>query len=58
MLSKLIHKNNISIKNAMSTIPRAFFSARSGPYNPYKFKEYLVPKGVPRYPKSWFDKKN
>ena len=42
-LSKSVAK---SAKTLQTTVQKSF-GARSGPYNPYKFKEYLVPRNMP-----------
>ena len=31
----------------LQELAKCSFATRSGPYNPYKFKEYLVPRNMP-----------
>jgi len=46
MFSRLL-KNTSNLTKVLTQTTQASFSGRSGPYNPYKYKEYLVPRNMP-----------
>eukprot|EP01017_Pseudomicrothorax_dubius_P028069 TRINITY_DN3310_c0_g1_i2.p1 TRINITY_DN3310_c0_g1~~TRINITY_DN3310_c0_g1_i2.p1 ORF type:complete len:320 (+),score=89.75 TRINITY_DN3310_c0_g1_i2:149-1108(+) len=48
MLQRVFHKLAKNASAELFSKSKAAFSARSGPYNPYRYKEHLVPRGFPK----------
>ncbi len=41
-------RHSVGISKRLQTVVEKSFGARAGPYNPYKYKEYLVPRNMPK----------
>ena len=43
-----ITKSFTNSAKSLQGLTKAAFASRSGPYNPYKYKDYLVPRNMPK----------
>ncbi len=44
-----LNKSFTNTAKSLQGLTKAAFASRNGPYNPYKYKEYIMPRNMPKY---------